>query len=205
MKGTLRSSIIFGMLAAMLMTACATTNLTSAWKDPSYKGEPRKIMVIGVTKKLANKRIFEDEFVRQFKARGTNAVASYTVMPDEKQLDHSVIAAKMKEQGADTVLISRLVSRKTVQFYVPGTVYYPPTNYVNWHDYYGYSSQAVYTPGYMAEDEYAIIETNLYDARNDKLIWAAASETEIMGSDQSQIKSFIGVMVNAMADKKLLK
>lgn len=203
---TLRSSISFGMLIAMLITACATTKLTLAWKDPMYQGQPRKIMVIGVAKKPVNKRIFEDEFVRQLKSRGTDAVASYTVMPDEKQGDHAVIAAKMKELGADAVLISRLVSKKTVHTYVPGSVNYPPPSYYdNWRDYYGYGSQFVYTPGYTAEDEYALMETNLYDAGNDKLIWSAASETEILGSDQNQIKSYIGVMVNAMAGQKLLR
>jgi hypothetical protein len=193
------------MLIAMFIPACATTTLTSAWKDPSYQGQLSKIMVIGVAKKPLNKRIFEDEFVRQLKARGTNAVASYTVMPDDKQGDNAVIAAKMKEQGADAVLISRLASKKTVHTYVQGSAYYPPPYYGNWHDYYGYGSQAVYTPGYTAEDEYALMETNLYDAGNDKLIWSAASETEILGSDQNQIKSYIGVMVKAMADQKLLR
>lgn len=201
----MRSSICFGILIAMLITACSTTNLTSVWKDQSFQGQPRKIMVVGIAKKPINKRIFEDEFVRQLKARGTDAVASYTVMPDMKQGDHAVIAATMKAQGADTVLISRLVSKKTVRTYVPGSVYYPPSNYGNWHDYYGFGSQAVYTPGYTAEDEYALMETNLYDAGNDKLIWSAASETDILGSDQIQIRSYIGVMVNAMADHKLLR
>ena len=114
----------------------------------------------------------------------------------------------MKEQGADAVLISRLASKKTVHTQVPGSVTYPqsyPSYYGNWRDYYGYGSQAIYTPGYTAEDEYALMETNLYDAGNAKLIWSAASETEILGSDQNQIKSYIGVMVNAMADQKLLR
>jgi len=193
------------MLIAMFIPACTTTTLNSAWKDPSYQGQPRKIMVIGVAKKPLNKRILEDEFVRQLKARGTNAVASYTVMPDEKQGDHAFIAAKMKEQGSDAVLISRLASKKTVYTYVPGNVTYPPSYYGNWRDYYGYGYQAVYTPGYTAEDEYALMETNLYDAGNDKLIWSASSETEIRGSDQNQIISYIGVMVNAMADQKLMR
>lgn len=202
---TLRSSIGFGMLIAMLITACSMTKLTSAWKDPSYQRQPGKIMVIGVAKKPIIKRILEDEFVRQLKARGTNAVASYTIMPDEKQSDHAAIDAKLKEQGADAVLISRLASKKTVHTYVPGNVTYPPAYYGNWRDYYGYGTQAVYTPGYTAEDEYALMETNLYDAGTDKLIWSASSETEIRGSDQNQIISYIGVMVNAMADQKLLR
>jgi len=202
---TLRNTIGFGLFMALFITACATTKLTSAWKDPAYQKLPRKIMVIGLAKKPVIKRIFEDEFVRQIKVRGINAIAGYTVMADWKQGDHDVIAAKMKEHGADAVLITRLVSKKTVKFYMPGNVYYPPVNYGNWRDYYGYGSQAVYTPGYMAEDEYAIMETNLYNAANDKLIWAAASETVLLGTDQEQIISFIGVMVNAMDEYKVLR
>jgi hypothetical protein len=218
-----RFSIASIPVMALLISSCATTQLTSDWKNPTYHGQPQKILVIAVAKKPANKRIFEDEFVRQLKARGVNAVASYTLMPDNKQSYHAAIAAQMKEHNADAVLISRLVSKKTVQTYIPGTVnyqpsnysnwrhnqspgsaYYPP-NYGNWRDYYGHGYQAVYTPGYMAEDEYAIVESNLYDAKNDKLIWSAESETEIMGSDQTQIKSYIGVMVDTMAEQKLLK
>jgi hypothetical protein len=205
MTRTLQKLLIFGVLSTMLFTACVTTTLTSTWKDPSYQGHPGKVMVIGIARKPLNKRIFEDEFVRQLKARGINAVASYTVMPDEKQADHAVIAEKVKEQGADTVLISRLASKKTVHTYVPGSVTHPPTYYNAWRDYYGYGYQVVYTPGYTAEDEYAVMESNLYDAVNGKLIWSASSETEIRGSNQTQIISYIDVMVNAMADQKLLR
>jgi hypothetical protein len=63
----------------------------------------------------------------------------------------------------------------------------------------------MYTPGYTAEEELAIMETSLYESENDKLIWSAVSETEILGSVHDQIKSFISVMVNSMTDQKLLK
>ena len=193
-----------GLLLAMFVTACATTEVTSIWKDPSYQGRPGKVMVIGVSKNPVNRRIFEDEFVQQLKARGADAIASYTVLPDAKQNDQEVIAKKVAEQQADTVLITRLVSKRTVQVYVPGTVYYPPVYYGTWRDYYGYGYQAIYTPGYIAEDEYASIETNLYSAANDKLIWAASSETMMRGSDQKLINSYVGVMVKKMAEQGVL-
>ena len=126
-------------------------------------------------------------------------------MPDDKPGDNAVIAAKMQEQGADAVLISRLADKTTVHTYVPGTVTYAPAYYGNWRDYYRSGYQAVYTPGYVAEDEYAMMETNLYNAGDDKLIWSALSETEVQNSNQDQIRSYIGVMINAMVDKKLLK
>ena len=196
----------FGLLilAAMLVTACATTQLNSVWKDPSYQTRPARVMVIGVAKKPLKRRLFEDEFVVQLKAHGTEAIASYTVLPDKKQDDQVVIAAKVKELGADTVLITRQVSKKTVKTYVPGTVYYPPPYYGTWPDYYGYGYRYMYSPGYIAEDEYAVIETNLYETRHDKLVWAASSETVMSDSNQSLIKTYVGVMVNAMAGHGLL-
>ncbi len=189
----------------MLLTACATTQITSAWKEPSYQGPPRKIMVIGIAKKPVNRRVFEDEFVSQIKARGTDAFASYIVLSDKLENNHAVIAAKMKEQGADTVLITRLTSKKTVVTYVPETISTMPTYYERWPDYYGYGYETIYSPGYMAEDEYAYVETNLYGAKDDKLIWSAASQTLIQGSDQQLIKSFIRVMVDTMVKQKLLQ
>lgn len=192
------------MTVAMLAAACATTQLNSVWKDPSYQVRPARIMVIGVAKNPLKRRLFEDEFVMQLKAHGTEAIASYAVLSDRKQDDQEAIAAKVKELGADTVLITRLVSRKTVKTYVPGAVYFPPPYYGTWPDYYGYGYRYLYSPGYIAEDEYAVIESNLYETGNDKLVWAASSETVMIESSQSLIKSYIGVMVKTMGEHRLL-
>ena len=204
MTGYLRNPLVYLIPIVLLFTACATTELNSVWKDPSYQARPAKIMVIGVAKNPINRRIFEDEFVSQLKARSTDAIASYTVLPDKQQDDREAISAKVKELGADTILITRLVSKKIVQTYVPGSPYFPPPFYGNWPDYYGYGYRYMSTPGYIAQDEYAVIETNLYEAKSDKLIWAASSETGISDSNQGIIQSYIGVMVKNMIGLGLL-
>lgn len=194
----LGNPLAYLLAAAMLLTACATTQLNAVWKDPAYHARPAKIMVVGVAKNSINRRLFEDEFVAQIRARGTDAIASYTVLPDKQQGDQEAIAAKVKESGADTILITRLVSKKIVQTYVPPTPYFPPPYYGSWPDYYGYGYRYMYTPGYIAEDEYAVIESNLYEAKSDKLVWAATSETGINDSDVSLIHGYIEVMVKNM-------
>ena len=204
MLNTLRNKLVVLIFGAILATSCATTELTSVWKDPSYQSRPSKVMVIGVAKNPIYRRLFEDEFVRQLKERGTDAISSYTVLSDAQQDDQAAIAEKVKELGTDSVLITRLVSKKTVQFYVPGTAYYPPPYYGTWPDYYGYGYRYLYSPGYVAEDQYAVIETNLYETGSDKLVWAATSETVINKTDQELIKSYIGIMVNSMAGNALL-
>jgi len=197
--------LLFCIVLMAALAGCATTQVTSVWKDPGYQGPPRKTMVLGMAKQTVNRRVFEDEFVRQLKARGTEAFVSYTLLPDKLESDHAAIAAIMQKQGADTLLISQLRSHKTKKTYVPGTIDTMPGYYGRWSHYYGYGYEAMYTPGYVVEDDYAIVETNLYDIKGDKLLWSAASETEIKGSNQDMITSFIQIMVKTMVEQKVLR
>jgi hypothetical protein len=201
----MRSPFGILVLGVMLLTACAVVTVPGAtWKDPAYQSHPNKIMVLGLTKTAVNRRIFEDEFVRQLALHGTNAIASYTVLPDEVQGDRKAIASKLAELGADTVLITRLVSSKTVQTYVPGTPYFPPSPYGQWPDYYDYGYNVIYSPGYLVEDELAVVESNLYDAANDKLIWASTTEIGTRGSIRQRITDYIDIVMKTMVAQGLL-
>jgi hypothetical protein len=194
----LASAVVITQLAA-----CSTTYVSSLWKDPTYQVKPHKIMIIGIAKSPANKRTLEDDFAEQLKLRGTDAVSSYAILPDDKDGNKDAIAAKMKEQGADAVLITRIASRKTVYTNLLG-VYAPPQSYRTWQNYYEYGYDNISSPNYVEETKYAVMETNMYDAGNDKLIWSASSETEITGTDQKFIKSYVNVIVKNMTKQKLL-
>jgi hypothetical protein len=192
-------------LLAVLLTACSATQIKSVWKDPSYLGQPHRVMVIAVAKEPINRRIFEDEFVLQLKARGTDAIASYTILPDKSQDDQAAIAKMVEQLGADTVLISRLVSKRSVRVYYPATVSHRPHYYGKWPEYYRQGYDMINTPGYSTKYEYALMETNLYDARSDNLIWAATTETGVDNLNQTLIKPYIGTILNMIADYGLLK
>ncbi|OGS46603.1 MAG: hypothetical protein A2539_08825 [Elusimicrobia bacterium RIFOXYD2_FULL_34_15] len=204
-KQVVQNSIGFGILIILLITGCATTKISSVWKDQTYQDMPRKIMIIGIAKKPANKRTLEDEFVKQINLQGTDAVVSYNILPEDKDGNKEIIAAKMKELGADAVLITRIASRETVYTNHAGSPYSPPTYYGTWTDYYEYGRNNLYSPGYVEETKYALMETNIYDAGNNKMIWSASSATEISGTDQKFIQSYVSYIVKNMVEQKLLK
>ena len=185
------------------LAACSTTYVSSLWRDPTYQVKPHKIMIIGIAKSPANKRTLEDDFAKQLKLQGTDAVSSYAILPDDKDGNKEAIAAKMKEQGADAVLITRIANRKTVYTNLL-EVYAPPQSYRTWQNYYEYGYGNITSPNDVEETKYAVMETNMYDAGNDKLIWSASSETQITGTDQNFIKSYVNVMVKNMTQQKLL-
>jgi hypothetical protein len=165
---------------SILSTACAATKFTTVWKDEIYEGHPAKIMVIGMTKIPATRRLFEDEFVKELKNHDTDAIASYYVLPDRSLTDKAAINAKAKQMGADAVLITKPVGRRT------GATESPWANY---------------------EDEYIDTETSVYDMISDKLIWTASSETWIRNytSYETQIELFVKDIVRKMAEQKLVK
>jgi len=189
------------IIGSLLLTSCASTILTAVWKDESFTGPVRKMAVIGIFKTPAIRNFFEDEFSRQLKTRGIEAVAGYTLIPVDDQSDKDIVASKLRNVGIDYVLVTRLVDRKTVQTYVPGQAYVVPGYYRSWGGYYQYA----YTPGYMVEDVYAYAETNIYDVKYDKLIWSAHSETEISGMNQELIRSFVNLMIGRLSADAVIK
>ncbi|MBL8526457.1 MAG: hypothetical protein JNL68_02100, partial [Burkholderiales bacterium] len=79
---------LFLLLTALVLAACATTTIRSAWFDTTYKGGPMKrIVVVGVGGQVADRRVFEDSFAAQLRAAGVDGIPGYTVAPDEVRMD----------------------------------------------------------------------------------------------------------------------
>lgn len=207
MMRSLKGTLGLGLMIAMFVTACASAppaQLKSAWKNGTHEKLAHKIMVIGVAKDAANRKAFEDSFVRELNSRGADAIASYTALPEGKQNDPVTIAQKIEEQAADAVLVTRRLNKRDAQIYVPGTIFEPNIYYDTWVDYFGYGYQALFMRGALADDEAALMETNVYDAANKNLIWSGTSETEMTAVDHATVRATAGAMVSSMAGQKLL-
>jgi hypothetical protein len=183
------------VLSAIFMNACATTELTSVWKNEAYQGGPlRKILIIGVDRNQGMKRLLENEFVLQLKANGIDAVPGHTVLPEDTILEKEMITAKISELRIDSVLITTLVDVKETEAYESPT-FFAPTGF------YGYYMQCCYNvmSGYNVE-----IETRIFDARYDTLIWSALSDTVLEPAPEETIKSYITAIVSELQNEKLL-
>lgn len=192
-------------IVAVLLSACSATQIKSVWRDPAYAGRPQRVMVIAVAREPIYRRVIEDEYVLQLKARGMDAIASYSTLPDKNQDDQEAIAKMVGQLGADTVLVSRLVSKRSVRVYYPASISHRPHYYGTWPDYYMHGFESINAPGYSTKYEYALMETNLYDASNDKLIWAATTETGIDNLNTSLIKPYIASILNIMVTHGILR
>jgi hypothetical protein len=186
------------LLSVIFMNACATTALTSVWKNETYQGGPlRKILIIGVDRNPGMKRLLEDEFVFQLKAKGIDAVPSHAVLPEDAVMGKEMITAKISELRIDSVLITSLVDVKETEAYESPNFFAPN----NPNGFYGYYMECCYsvTLGYNVE-----IETRIFDSHYDKLIWSALSATVLEPAPEKTIKSYIAAIVSELQNEKLL-
>ena len=187
-------------LLSVIFASCATTELTAVWEAPDSKRPIKKIAVVGTFQNQTIRNIFEDEFVKLLSDSGIDAVASYTFIPGNKLSEMEHVMSQIREIGADAVLITRLVDIKTEQTYVRERVYVVPEYYYDWGHYNTY----IYSPGYTVNTEYAYAETNIYSVNEGKMIWSAHSRTQISGTNEKLIRSFVSTIVNRLSESGLI-
>jgi hypothetical protein len=207
------------VLCFLAVTGCAATQVKQVWKDEAFQGgRLDNVLVIGVLKNNTARMEFESEFVKYFRYRGISAVESFRVLPtDELEGDEArdAIVQKIKELGINGVLMTKVVGSRTKEETIPGmniTAGYglPFGSYGAWGAYAGvaYSFPGPTQPttqGYSHVDKFLVIETQLFDVKTEKLIWAAQSETRISGSPQSEIKPYISIIAERLFRDKLFK
>lgn len=190
----------------IFLSGCSQTRVTSVWVDPEYQGGGiDNVFVVGVSKDGGLRRIFEDEFVTLFKQKGVKAVSSYRVIPDEDLRDEKKLDSKVRESGSDAILMTRLIDvRKDTQYIPPDYVYAPPAYYYGgWHGYYNRAYMV--SPGYTVEYETAVLETNVYELKTDKLIWSARSDAPTDGNMGKHIKDFAQSIISQLSAAELIK
>ena len=201
-------SRILALAALALLAACASTTIVDQWQSPGYSGGPfKRLLVVGVTKEAAVRRIFEDEFVRQLRARGTDAVASYTLIPEDGQADRPRLERAVKESRADAVVVTRVLRVEHRTQVVPGTPVFPGFG-TDIYGHYGTGWGGVWTgyaspPAVFQYDEVKA-ETKLFDARNAALVWAAQSAVFSPTDARRDSADFASRIIAALASRKLI-
>ena len=193
--------ISFGLLAS-----CAGTKLVAEWKDDSYQGHPAKIFVIGLSKEYGPRTLVEDEFVRQLKAHGNDAIASYTVFPRDETPDKEAVQKKVQEQGADVIIVVKFLKKEMGDTHTPLHRYAVPQGFdTSWDSYYGGVSTDVGVRDVSYDYDVISMETTLFETSTRKPIWSALSQTSYQdGGPIKQIKPFTSVIIRRLAHDKLV-
>jgi hypothetical protein len=189
-------------LAAGLVAACGQTKMLKTWKSPELQtGSIRKMLVVGVFNTAGVREAVEGQFVEQLRQERLEAVASHAYLADD-ELGREAVVQRVRELAFDGVVLARILDRKTYEtYYAPGKeqVDVPVGYYDEWYKEYVESQHQRDAVGYTDASRIdARVETRLFDARTQKLVWTGVSETAIDGRDVRQVQDAVGAILKSM-------
>ncbi len=191
----------------ILIESCSSSVLVDVWSDPSYHESPlKKLLVIAVRQDPVRRRLWEDAFVGALSSYGVNATASYNLFPNAVP-DTNQVAGAVEEKGFDGILVSRLLNKETETHYVESNVTTEvKTRYNPFRNMYFTYYQDVQHPGYVDSQivhRSAIEFWALKD--NERLIWAATSNTQETNSVQDVHKDIAGLVIHELMQNAVIK
>jgi hypothetical protein len=189
------------MLAASLMlAACASTTLQSAWLDPTFTAKPmKKIDVIGIGSNLTNRRVFEDIFAQKLRDAGVDGVAGYSVIPDEARAAEQPFTDAVVRTGAQGLLVVRLLGVDTrtqisTTMVSTGPMWGGPGMWGGgWSG--GPWGPSMVPVQQVSQYDLATVEVTLFEVKTGRAVWSATTQTLNPSSVQQETPGFANVVI----------
>lgn len=166
MKASLKILLI--MLTGLILSSCTAPTYISSWRDPGYKGNPKKILVVALIKDFEYRLAYETSITDMINKNGIKAETSMNMIGVEKKLTKEEIINILENGKFDALLAVKYTGSKTTERKVP------PSSFVDWY-WGGYD--VMYTPGYTEKHSSVNTEAVLYTEYSEGAVWYATLKT----------------------------
>jgi hypothetical protein len=190
---------LFIAAAALALAACASTTIRDAWTDPAWNGPPfRKVLVLGVSRDVPERRAFEDIMAQRIAMTGVEAIPAWRYLPQSGRVDEPTLDRAVRESGADGLVMVRIrsIDRRTSV----STVMVPM--------HYGFGWYPWYAGWYPATDvrqyDIATVETSVFETAGKRVVWTGVTETYQPVSVAHDAPGFADIIVKALQRRGIL-
>ncbi|HSD07048.1 hypothetical protein [Flavobacterium sp.] len=187
--------ILIALICVFFASCGSNTTIVSSWRDPNAtlsKEQFKKVMVVALVKNESTRRATENRIAS---INPNVLISSYNYLNQQNlNLSQEEKLKILQNENFDGVITMRFIRADKETDYVPGTanyyggMAYPGMGYgyvggygmgygAGFGGWYGAYAPAYYTPGYYQENTYYYIETNIFDLKNNKLVWSATTKS----------------------------
>jgi len=205
------SLLLLAAIIAAVLCGCAATSLEQTWKAPDYqRGPVQKIAVLVIEERALQRSILENAFAAELQSQGQAMLTTFNLLTlPEIKADKQAATRKLREAGADTILIIRLADQITRDRQVEVTPdrFSPAYSSYGMSDWYGfYLGTGMGTVwGDLRQEVY--LDSSLHDLETGKRLWSGVTKTVLKeGSDRiEEIKPLTTKVVKAMRKDGLIR
>lgn len=208
------SVVISGLFLFTLVNSCSSpTAIISSWEKDNLQKDYDNVMVAALTTTETSKVTLENELVESLEDNeNVDAHKSMEALPPdivESDNQKAKIFENLQSSGVDGILTVSVIDKDTEARYVPGTTVYNPINaygyYGTFWDYYDYWYPQFSAPGYYTLDKVYYLESNLYDAETEELVWSAQSQTYNPIDLESFADNYSDEIVDELDDQDIIE
>lgn len=191
---------IFLLLILVIIASCMATRFSNVWVDETYhKGPIKDVLVVAIFPNPERRKMVEEEMARQLRSRDIKTVLSYVEFQG-KQPGKDEVMSRLDKLGINAVLVTKFIEKQYKSYDTYPDDY--KTALKQWDTSGDFSPPA---PFQGESQNYAVIQTSLYNVQTQKMIWSALSETWIVGTDSRLTSSFVSTVLKQLADDKLIR
>lgn len=185
-------TIAAGLL--MAIAGCSTTHMKETWKDPGFAGPALKqVMVIGVSRSDANRRVFEDGFVKALGDAGVRASPGYPALPGAAAIPQERIVAAAKQSGSEGVVVVRVVKRDVQVTPSYGSPQFARAGFGSY-----YNGAHIEVSDVVDTYDLLTVEASVWNLASDKPVWSGTAQVadprNVAASTAELAKTLIGRM-----------
>ncbi|MEM9671099.1 MAG: hypothetical protein ACFB15_19180 [Cyclobacteriaceae bacterium] len=206
--------LLYLIVLPLFIIACSpSTQITASWQNPDMEdSDYQNILVAAMTRDLEARSTVEGELAVALQEAGvkvTNSGKLFTPSEtNDVEKNRDMMLEKIRQNGSDAILTVALLDEKSETRYVPGAATYAPTVrygfYGGFYNYYDYRYPMVYDPGYYTQDKTYFLESNLYDAETEELLWTAQSRTYNPANLDKFAEEFARVIVSRLQKEDMI-
>jgi hypothetical protein len=176
--------LVFAASLATVLCSCVGTTMKQTWKSPDYHaGQIHKVAVVAADPRENVRFVLEGQWVTQLQEHGVAAFETRDIMSvAQMKADRKAAAAKLRELGADSVLVMRLASSEMQ----PGSNRQFPGHTGLSIGGESYGSFDVYWVGYVPPDpemmmsqmvQDVFLETSVFELKDGQRLWTGLTKT----------------------------
>jgi hypothetical protein len=173
----MKISSIAAAALTLVFCGCASTSVKETWKSPSYHGGPvAKIAVLVMSDRGFYRQAIENRFVKVLMEQGQSAFTTHELLNlSDVNADRQAAVARLREAGADSVLVVRLVDSATYsQQTRAGSSSFTSSAGEN----YGYLSVRQDTTWNSLQTD-VYLESSLYKLESSERLWSGFTRTTL--------------------------
>lgn len=188
--------LIVIFLLPVIFLSCTASSYITDWKDPSFKGKIKKVLVVALIKDFEYRNAYESQITDLLKETGIEAETSMNLLGIETKISKNELISILNKGGFDAMLAVKYTGSKSYTTYVP---------FGSFYGWYSSGFDYMYSSGYIEKHTQVNTEAILYTKKSENAVWFASLKTINAYSKEDLAKSLASEIVNSLIDNAVIK